>query len=161
MTASVAPGQPARVVVRARSRVTRFARRAVRSGVLGVAAAVAVGIVAGVSSRALMRLVTLVAGADPSFTWQGTVGIVVGYVLPFVPGAVASVLTGRRIRWVPLVAAAALLLWASASIALSGEVDTELTALEIAGVAALGIGFAVLPLAQVVVLVRLGDRWRR
>jgi hypothetical protein len=44
-----------------------------------------------------MRLVMLVAGGDPSFTWAGTAFIALFYVVFLTPGAVA--LAWSRARW--------------------------------------------------------------
>jgi hypothetical protein len=76
------------------------ARRLVRAVGRGVAAAVLGGLVGAVLTRALMRLVMLVADGDPTFTWTGTAFIALFYVVFLTPGAVA--LAGSRDRW-PLV----------------------------------------------------------
>jgi hypothetical protein len=72
-------------------------RRLVRAGVRGVLAAVVGGIVGAVLTRALMRLVILVAGGFSQFTWTGLAFIALFYVLFLTPGAVA--LAWSRARW--------------------------------------------------------------
>jgi hypothetical protein len=66
----------------------------------GVAAAVLGGVIGAVLTRALMRLVMVVADGDPTFTWTGLVFIALFYVVFLTPGAVA--LAWSRARW-PLV----------------------------------------------------------
>jgi hypothetical protein len=108
-----------------------------------------------------MRLVAVVAGQDTSFTWAGTLGIVISYTLPLLPGAVAAAATSRRARWIPLLGGVGLLAWASASISLSGEIEGELSAWQVAGVGLVLALFAALLVAQATAIVRLGDRRRR
>ena len=71
--------------------------RLVRAGARGVAAAVLGGVVGAALTRGLMRLVILVAGGDPSFTWTGLAFIALFYVVFLTPGAVA--LAWSRARW--------------------------------------------------------------
>jgi hypothetical protein len=75
-------------------------RRLLRAVGRGVAAAVLGGLVGAALTRALMRLVIVVADGDPTFTWTGTAFIALFYVVFLTPGAVA--LAWSRARW-PLV----------------------------------------------------------
>ena len=71
--------------------------RLVRAGARGVGAAVVGGLVGAVLTRGLMRLIILVAGGDPSFTWIGLAFIALFYVVFLTPGAIA--LAWSRARW--------------------------------------------------------------
>jgi hypothetical protein len=75
-------------------------RRLLRAVGRGVAAAVLGGLVGAALTRALMRLVIVVADGAPTFTWTGTAFIALFYVVFLTPGAVA--LAWSRARW-PLV----------------------------------------------------------
>ena len=68
-----------------------------RAGVRGVAAAVLGAVVGAVLTRGLMRLVILVAGGTPQFTWTGMAFIALFYVVFLTPGAIA--LVWSRARW--------------------------------------------------------------
>jgi hypothetical protein len=72
-------------------------QRLVRAGGRGIAAALLGGLVGAALTRVVMRLVMLVAGGDPSFTWAGTAFIALFYVVFLTPGAVA--LAWSRARW--------------------------------------------------------------
>ncbi|MGY1827617.1 MULTISPECIES: hypothetical protein [unclassified Blastococcus] len=72
-------------------------RRMLRALVVGIAAAVLGGVVGAVLTRGLMRLVALVAGGDPAFSWTGLAFIAVFYIVFLAPGAVA--LAWGRSRW--------------------------------------------------------------
>lgn len=71
--------------------------RLVRAGAQGVAAAVLGGLVGTALTRGLMRLVILVAGGSPQFTWTGTAFIALFYVVFLLPGAIA--VAWSRARW--------------------------------------------------------------
>jgi hypothetical protein len=75
-------------------------RRLLRAVGRGLAAAVLGGLVGAALTRALMRLVMVVADGSPTFTWTGTAFIALFYVVFLTPGAVA--LAWSRARW-PLV----------------------------------------------------------
>ena len=68
-----------------------------RAGVRGVAAAVLGGVVGALLTRGLMRLVIVVAGGTPQFTWTGMVFIALFYVVFLTPGTIA--LAWSRARW--------------------------------------------------------------
>jgi hypothetical protein len=72
-------------------------RRSIRALARGVGAAVAGGLVGAALTRALMRLVMLVADGNPSFTWAGSAFIALFYVVFLTPGAIA--LAFSRARW--------------------------------------------------------------
>jgi hypothetical protein len=76
-------------------------RRLVQAGTRGIAAAVLGGLVGAALTRALMRVIVLVADGDPTFTWTGTAFIAIFYVVFLLPGAVA--LACSRSRWPLLV----------------------------------------------------------
>jgi hypothetical protein len=71
--------------------------RLVRAGARGVGAAVLGGLVGTALTRAVMRLVILVADGTPAFTWSGTAFIALFYVVFLTPGAIA--LAWSRARW--------------------------------------------------------------
>jgi hypothetical protein len=139
----------------------RWTAAARRSGA-GVLAATAVGAVAGVLARVLMRLIALVAGGPTSFSVGGTVAIVLIFVVVVLPGAVACAFHLRRTGWALLRAAGALLLFQSVVIPLQedltppgGPWTATLTLL-------LLVSFWALVVAEVLVVRRtawrLGDR---
>ena len=99
-------------------------------------AAVGAGVVLGLVGRLLMRLVTLAAGQTGEFSWLGTAGIVLIYVLAMVPGALLAAFWRARWRWLLLAAGAVLLSGPAASIASE----------EVGGVDGLGAGRLVLVL---------------
>ena len=69
----------------------------VRAVARGVGAAVVGGVLGAVLTRGLMRLITIVAGGDPSFSWTGLAFIAIFYVVFLTPGAIA--LACSRARW--------------------------------------------------------------
>jgi len=71
--------------------------RLVQAVVRGTAAAVTGGLVGAALTRALMRVIMLVADGNPGFTWTGTAFIAIFYVVFLLPGAVA--LAWSRARW--------------------------------------------------------------
>ena len=71
--------------------------RLVRAVARGVAAAVLGAVVGAALTRVLMRLIILVAGGTPAFSWSGTVFIAIFYAVFLAPGAVA--LAWSRSRW--------------------------------------------------------------
>jgi hypothetical protein len=75
-------------------------RRLVRAVARGLVAAVLGGVIGAVLTRALMRLVMVVADGDRSFTWSGLAFIALFYVVFLAPGAIA--VAWSRDRW-PLV----------------------------------------------------------
>ena len=72
-------------------------QRLVRAVARGAAAAAVGGLVGAALTRALMRLVMVVADGDPTFTWTGTAFIAIFYVAFLLPGAIA--LAWSRARW--------------------------------------------------------------
>ena len=72
-------------------------KRLMRAVARGVAAAVVGGLVGTALTRAVMRLVILVAGGTPQFSWTGTAFIAVFYIVFLTPGAIA--LAWSRARW--------------------------------------------------------------
>jgi hypothetical protein len=72
-------------------------QRLVRGVARGIAAAVLGGLVGTAITRGLMRLIMLVAGGNPAFTWTGLAFIALFYVVFLTPGAIA--LAWSRARW--------------------------------------------------------------
>ena len=72
-------------------------RRLLLSAVRGAGAALAAGVVGAALTRALMRLVMLVADGDTTFTWAGTAFIALFYVVFLTPGSIA--LAWSTARW--------------------------------------------------------------
>jgi hypothetical protein len=70
---------------------------------VGLAAALAVGVVCGGVARILMRLVVVAAEEETSFSLAGTVAIMVVFAVFALPGTVLAALTRRRWRSVLLV----------------------------------------------------------
>ncbi|RFU19510.1 hypothetical protein [Geodermatophilus marinus] len=131
----------------------------VRIGV-GIAAALVAGVVAGGLSRAAMAAVTVAAGHESSFSWSGT-GFVLGlYAAVMLPGALAAVVTTRRVRWLLPVAGALFLVVPAVGVAgeeigaTSGFGPLQWLALALTSAAV----FATIPLLPVLT-VRLADRW--
>jgi hypothetical protein len=72
-------------------------QRVVRAGARGLGAAALGGLIGAALTRALMRVVIIVAGGTPAFTWTGTMFIAFFYVVFLLPGAIA--LAWSRARW--------------------------------------------------------------
>ncbi len=72
-------------------------QRLVRALARGAAAALLGGLIGAVLTRALMRLIVIVADGTPTFTWSGLAFIALFYVVFLTPGAVA--LAWSRARW--------------------------------------------------------------
>ena len=54
---------------------------------------------AAIVSRLMMRAISHFSHGPTEFSWGGTIGIVLFYVLAVLPGAVAAAFTTRRWRW--------------------------------------------------------------
>ncbi|MGY1632200.1 hypothetical protein ACI784_10910 [Geodermatophilus sp. SYSU D01186] len=126
----------------------------------GVLAAVVAGVVLGAVSRGLMALVTLAGGGSPSFSWSGTVFILLLYVAVAVPGGLVAGLTTSRLRWLLPVAGALFLCVPAVGVA-GEEIGSTVGfgAAQWLGTAAAGAAvfatIALLPLLTV----RLADAW--
>ena len=72
-------------------------QRLVRALARGSAAALLGGLIGAMLTRALMRVIMVVAGGAPTFTWGGLAFIAVFYVVFLTPGAVA--LAWSPARW--------------------------------------------------------------
>jgi hypothetical protein len=128
----------------------------------GVLAAVVVGAVLGAVSRGLMALVALAAGGTSSFSWSGSAGILLVYVLVMLPAGAVAGLTTHRLRWL-LPIGGALLLCVPAVGVTSEEIGSTagFTAGQWLGVGAAGAAiFATVGLLPWLT-VRLTDRWLR
>jgi hypothetical protein len=68
----------------------------VRAVARGLGAAVIGGLIGAALTRALMRVVIIVAGGTPAFTWTGTMFIALFYVVFLLPGAIALAWSGAR-----------------------------------------------------------------
>lgn len=102
---------------------------------IGVAAAVVAGIVAGALARLMMRLVTLAAGHEASFSVVGTLGIMMVFALFALPGSVLAVFVRRRGRSALLVLGTVALFVPTTSIAAT-DLGTQIafTGMEMVGV---------------------------
>ena len=129
-----------------------------RAGV-GVGAAVLAGLAMGVVARLMMRLVVLATGRETEFSWGGTVGILLAFVVFMVPGALLASLYRGRGRSLLLIAASLLLLVVATGVAVEdvGAVD-DLSALRWAGVAVAGLGVYAAILALPVLTFRILSR---
>lgn len=65
---------------------------------VGIAAAVAAGVVCGGAARIMMRLVNVVAGLESSFSLGGTLGIMMIFSLFALPGSLLAAFRRRRGR---------------------------------------------------------------
>jgi hypothetical protein len=106
------------------------APRPVRAVVRGIAAAAVGGLVGAALTRALMRVIILVADGTPAFTWGGTAFIAIFYVVFLAPGAVA--LAWSRARW-------PLFLFGLGAIAIPVQA-TGIATTDLAAVGRLGLG---------------------
>lgn len=127
----------------------------------GLLLAVGVGILGGLAARLWMRLFSVVLGHETSFSWPGTLGIVMVFTIGVVPGALAVVATTRRLRMVPLAAGVLFLWFATVTTAVQENLPTSPTAAQVAGLVLVGLAFLLTPPAQMWVLVRAVDRARR
>jgi hypothetical protein len=134
--------------------------RILRGASVGVAGAVAAGVVVGVVSRALMRVVTLAADHHGSFAWADSLGILVVYAVAMLPGGLAAAFTVRRYRWLVAAGGSILLLVPAFGIASDeiGETDGLSAVRWIALLASSGAVFAtivLLPFVTVSIIDRL------
>jgi hypothetical protein len=134
-----------------------MSRRVVSRVGVGVGVAVLLGVVAGAAARVLMRLLVVVAGEEGSFSVTGTLGILGGFVMLMVPGAVAAALEARRTARVLLVLGAGLLLFQSAVITTQEDRSAFLGAdvLVQALLVVILVGFPAVIVAQAVVTGRV------
>ena len=139
-----------------------MAPRFVRALTRGVAAAIVGGLVGAVLTRGLMRLVMIVAGGDPSFTWTGLAFIALFYVVFLAPGAIA--LAWSPARW-PLVvfgAGAVAIPVQAAGIAQTDLADFgPLSAGQWAALAALFVAMAAVYVLQATIAYRVARPGRR
>jgi hypothetical protein len=77
--------------------------RVLKRCMVGVAAALAVGVVCGGVARILMRVMVVAAEEETTFSLAGTAAIMVVFAAFALPGAVLAALTRRRWRSVLLV----------------------------------------------------------
>jgi hypothetical protein len=75
----------------------------------GIVGALGAGIVVGIPSRLIMRLVAISAGHVGTFKWVDSLAILMIYAGAMLPGAVVAAVTTRRVRWVIAAAGSALL----------------------------------------------------
>jgi hypothetical protein len=125
-----------------------------------VGGALAAGVLVGGLARLMMLFVALGGGDSSHFTWSGTAGIMLGYAVFMLPGALLASFVRRRGRWALLAAGAVALLLPAAGVA-SDEVGFtgHFTLLNwvLVGLSGLGV-FATIAVLPVVTL-RLVDRW--
>lgn len=134
-------------------------RAAGRALVVGVGAGLLAGLVTGVVARGLMRLVTLVTGDDRQLTAVGTIGVVLYFAVPIIPGAVARALGARRTAVALLVLGAGYVALACVVIGVQDLGDVDLTANVVAVLVAIGIGFAVAVLGLALLAWRFASSW--
>jgi hypothetical protein len=98
-------------------------RRLIGAIARGAVAAVLGALVGTALTRALMRIVIIVAGGTPAFTWTGTMFIALFYVVFLLPGAIT--LAWSRARW-------PLFVWGAGAVAIpvqaAGIATTDLEA---------------------------------
>jgi hypothetical protein len=142
--------------VRRTDRLLRLARRLV----VGLAAGVVAGLVCGGLARVLMRVVSVVSGDQPEFSWSGTIFIVLLFVLAAVPGAMVAAGYRGRGRSLPLVVMS-LLLWLPATSIASSDLSevVDMTAVEWVGVGLATAGIYLLIAAMPVLALRLVRGW--
>jgi len=121
-----------------------------------VLVAVMVGVVLGAVARLMMRLATLAAGHESSFSLGGTAMIMALFVIATLPGAVLAALVQRRGRSTLLVVSALLLCVPAAGVAESDLGDLfGLSALQWVGVSLATAGVFASILAIPVLALRL------
>jgi peptidoglycan/LPS O-acetylase OafA/YrhL len=76
-----------------------------------------IAVPAGIVSRLMMRAISHFSHQPTDFTWGGTIGIVLLYVLAVLPGALVAAFTTRRWRWLVLAGPTLVLAWIGAGIA--------------------------------------------
>jgi hypothetical protein len=136
--------------------------RLVRAGARGIGAAVVGGVVGAALTRALMRLIMLVAGGTPTFSWAGLAFIALFYVVFLTPGAVA--LACSPARWPLFVFGAGAL---AIPVQAAGIAQTDLQAVgpfsagQWAMLAVLFVAMAVVYALQAAIVHRLASSGRR
>ena len=124
-------------------------RRLGRAVVAGLVAGVACGVVA----RLCMRLATLAVGEPGEFSWAGTTGIVVVFVVAALPGAVAAAFMRGRFRWAVAILLSILLCVPATGVAAAdlGSLDGITTGQRVGALtAAAGVYLAILALPLVI-----------
>ncbi len=96
--------------------------RVLKRCMVGVAAALAVGVVCGGVARILMRVMVVAAEEETTFSLAGTAAIMVVFAVFALPGAILAALTRRRWRSVLLVLGAVAMCVPTTGIA---QVDLE------------------------------------
>jgi peptidoglycan/LPS O-acetylase OafA/YrhL len=140
--------------------------RLIRIVMAGVAGAVGAGILVGVVSRLLMRLVALAAGHEGGFSWLDSVAILMIYAVAMLPGALTAAATTRRLRWVVAAAGCVFLMGPAVGIA-SGEIGGTqgLSVLQWVALSATSLAvfatIVILPVVTVRIVDRLRGRRRR
>jgi hypothetical protein len=130
--------------------------RIVRKVGAGLAAALVAGLLLGALARVMMRLVNLAAGRPGEFSWLGTAGILLVFVVVTVPGALLAAFLQRRGRSALLVLGALLLGVSATGVAVADLGDVgPLSVRQMAGVGAAGLGVYVAILLLPVLTLRL------
>lgn len=124
----------------------------------GVGGALLTGVIVGAVSRLMMMLVALSSGDSSDFSWAGSLGIMLGYAMFMLPGALLASFVRRRGRWLLLAIGAAVLLVPAVGVASDEIGGTEhFTTLNWVLVSLSGLGvFATIGVLPVVTL-RLVD----
>ena len=131
-----------------------------RRVLIGVAAAVSIGVLVGLVARLGMALVAIAAGHESQFSAAGTATIVMIYALAMLPGAVAAAFVRGKVRWLLPVAGGLLLVVPAVGVASEEIGDVEgLAAARMALLALTSLlVFATIP-AATILTVRTVDRW--
>jgi hypothetical protein len=82
-----------------------------------VGGALVAGVIVGAVSRLLMMLVALSSGDSSDFSWTASLGILLGYAMFMLPGALLASFVRRRGRWLLLAIGAAVLLFPAVGVA--------------------------------------------
>jgi hypothetical protein len=119
---------------------------------LAVVAGVGAGVACGLVARLCMRLATLAAGEEGEFSWGGTAGIVVVFIVAALPGAVAAAFMRGRLRWAVAVVFSLLLCVPATGVATAdlGSLDGLTTGQRVGALmAAAGVHLAILSIPVV------------
>lgn len=131
----------------------------------GLVAATVAGLVTGAAARFGMRLFALASGTVPDFSWFGSLGIASIFVGCALPAAIGAAATGRRlVRGALAAAGTALLAYEVCAIGID-EWRSALAhgpdGIQLAQLAAISAGFALVVLADAYLADRLAQALRR
>jgi hypothetical protein len=104
-------------------------QRLLRALIRGAVAAGFWGLLSALLTRALMRAVVLITEGTPEFSWTGTLGIAIFYVVALLPGAVALAYSDGR--WPYLLFGAGIALLALQAVAIGTQETAQATGLSL------------------------------